>query len=63
MNDDRVRNHPKRPSVKRYCGVPILDRDGKMFGSICHFDLEPGKIADKEVDLLEQVSHLLESKW
>ena len=57
--DERVKQHPKREMVKRYCGVPLLDRAGKMFGSICHFDLEPGRIADEDVGLLERLAELL----
>jgi GAF domain-containing protein len=57
--DERVKGHSKRETVKRYCGVPLLDSGGKMFGSICHFDLEPGRIADREVELLERMAELL----
>ena len=27
--------------VKAYCGVPVFDRDGRTYGSLCHFDLQP----------------------
>ncbi len=62
MRDERVHHHPKRNTVQRYCGVPLLDRDGKMFGSICHFDLEPGEITTHDIDLLEQMSQLLQQE-
>lgn len=61
--DERVRHHPKRSTVQRYCGVPLLDHDGKMFGSICHFDFEPGRIADRDVELLEHMADLLQPKF
>jgi GAF domain-containing protein len=57
--DDRVKDHPKRTLVQRYCGVPLLDKDGKLFGSICHFDFEPGSISDKDVELLEMMGDVL----
>ncbi|QJR14855.1 GAF domain-containing protein [Usitatibacter palustris] len=57
--DDRVEGHANRATVKRYCGVPLRDRDGKMFGSICHFDLSPGPISDRDVELLEHMASLL----
>lgn len=60
MLDRRVRTHSKRETVRRYCGVPLLDRDGNMFGSICHFDIEPGEIADRDIQLLEHMSQLLQ---
>lgn len=58
--DVRVRNHPKQTTVQCYCGVPLLDRDGNMFGSICHFDFKPGRIADRDVELLEYMARLLQ---
>ena len=57
--DERVRDHPKQATVQCYCGVPLLDRDGKMFGSICHFDFEPGHIDERDVVLLEYTARLL----
>jgi GAF domain-containing protein len=62
-SDVRVNGHPKQPTVKFYCGVPLLDRYGKMFGSICHFDLEPGRIAEGEVELLEYMADLLKEEY
>ncbi len=59
LRDERVRTHPKREKVLAYCGVPLLDTKGALFGSICHFDFEPRVIPDKDVDLMESVSHLL----
>ena len=59
LRDDRVRTHPKREQVQAYCGVPVLDANGKLFGSICHFDLQPRVISDDDVDLMEAVALLL----
>ena len=39
--DQRVTDHPKRPIVKAYCGVPLKRPDGSVFGTICHFDFDP----------------------
>jgi hypothetical protein len=33
--------------------------EGKLFGSICHFDLQPRVISDHDVDLMEAVALLL----
>lgn len=62
LHDDRVRNHPKRQVVQSYCGVPLLDFDGKMFGTICHFDLRPRGIADDNVELMEAMARLLKER-
>lgn len=63
VNDARVRNHPKKTTVQCYCGVPLLDRNGKMFGSICHFDFKPGHISDRDVELLEYMARLLQDQF
>ncbi|MEO8343231.1 MAG: GAF domain-containing protein [Gallionella sp.] len=59
QQDERAHNHPKQKMVQSYCGVPLLDQDGKMFGTICHFDFSPGHIADVDVELLEYMAQLL----
>jgi GAF domain-containing protein len=58
--DERVRNHPKRQTVQSYCGVPLLDGRDQLIGSICHFDLEPGRTTDQDVELLEYMARLLQ---
>lgn len=63
MRDGRVQNHPKKATVQSYCGVPLLDRDGKMFGSICHFDFEPRRISAQDVELLEYMARLLQHRF
>ena len=60
LDDRRVIAHVKRTSIQSYCGVPLLDRDGKMFGTICHFDLLPGVISNENVELLERMAGLLQ---
>lgn len=57
--DERVRDHPKRISVQAYCGVPLLDNNGNMFGSICHFNIEPMPIDEMDVALLEMMGGLI----
>lgn len=59
-HDARTTNHPKSRTLQSYCGVPLLDRDGKMFGTICHFDFKPGRINETDVALMEAMAHLLQ---
>ena len=59
LRDERVRSHPKREQIQSYCGVPVLGTGGKLFGSICHFDLKPRVIADEDVELMEAAALLL----
>ena len=45
--------------VKAYCGVPVIDRDGSTFGSLCHFDLTPVPADAEGVALMEVLARLL----
>ena len=45
--------------VKAYCGVPVLDRDGHTFGSLCHFDVSPVRADAEGVALMETLARLL----
>ncbi len=45
--------------VKAYCGVPVFDRDGHTFGSLCHFDLTPVPADAEGVALMETLAGLL----
>jgi GAF domain-containing protein len=57
--DDRVGDHPKRQVLQAYCGVPLRDEEGRMFGTICHFDFDPMEISGEEVELMEAVAPML----
>lgn len=59
LQDDRLHDHPKQLVVRSYCGMPLLDENGKMFGTICHFDFQPMPISDATVKLLESIAPLL----
>jgi GAF domain-containing protein len=61
--DARVKDHAKRDTVQCYCGVPLLDRNGRMFGSICHFDLKPGRISALDVELMEAMAGMLQNHF
>lgn len=58
--DARVAEHPKREQIRAYCGVPLLDSMGRMFGTICHFDFRPLTISDENVALMEALAPLLQ---
>ncbi len=45
--------------VKAYCGVPVFDRDGHTFGSLCHFDVNPVPADAECVALMETLARLL----
>lgn len=57
--DARLDGHPKQPVFRSYCGVPLVDADGRMFGTICHFDFAPCADDPKTIELLEAVAPYL----
>lgn len=57
--DERIGDHPKRKVLQAYCGVPLRDVEGKMFGTICHFDFNPTAISTENLDLMEAVAPML----
>lgn len=59
FNDARVVDHPKRRQVRAYCGVPLMDRHGNVFGSVCHFNIEPMPTSERDVELMEALARLL----
>jgi GAF domain-containing protein len=60
-NDQRVAGHPKQLVVRSYCGVPLRDLDGTLFGTLCHFDFERIPVSPQTIDLMESIAPLLRS--
>lgn len=54
-NDARAVGHPSRDVVQAYCGIPLIDEDGTVIGSLCHFALEPTLLYDEDLELLLRV--------
>ena len=57
--DARLVRHPARESVLAYCGVPLLEDDGRCFGTLCHFDLRPRLVPEGELPLLHAAAPLV----
>ena len=57
--DARTAEHPARDVVLSYCGVPILEKDGTLIGTLCHYDLVPRDPDQLDQALLLQVSAAL----
>ncbi|MCS4510025.1 GAF domain-containing protein [Xylophilus ampelinus] len=34
--DPRLVTHPARDAVRTYCGVPLMDSEGTVLGTLCH---------------------------
>jgi GAF domain-containing protein len=54
--DPRVEGHPKRRAYQCYYGVPLYGSDGKMLGTVCHFDAEPQQITADVVTELDELT-------
>lgn len=60
LADERLATHPARADVRAYCGVPILDPEGALLGTLCHYDLVPRDPAQLDLELLVQVASALQ---
>lgn len=59
MLDPRIEGHPARDSVPSYCGVPIMDAEGTLLGTLCHYDLVPRDPSTLDLELLLQAASAL----
>lgn len=50
--DPRTEGHAKRHIVSAYCGIPIMDSEGVLFGTLCHYDTEPRDPEQMDLPLL-----------
>jgi GAF domain-containing protein len=58
-SDARLDGHPYSGVVGCYVGVPVRNRDGKVAGTLCHFDLESHEVSDDEYLLLDRAARLM----
>ncbi|BBH68918.1 sensor histidine kinase [Actinoplanes sp. OR16] len=40
------------PNIRFYAGVPLIDEDGHMLGTMCVLDDRPGSAGDRQLDML-----------
>ncbi|MDM0011956.1 GAF domain-containing protein [Variovorax sp. J22P168] len=57
--DDRLDGHPYKGVMVAYHGVPVLDGEGELFGSLCHFDVRQQPLSDTEYAHLQGVARAL----
>jgi hypothetical protein len=58
-SDVRLDGHPYSGVVGCYVGVPVRSRDGKLAGTLCHFDVESHDVTDDEYLLLDRAARLM----
>ena len=59
MQDPRLEHHPARASVSAYCGVPVMDPEGVLIGTLCHYDVVPRDLQQIDMELMVQVASAL----
>jgi hypothetical protein len=57
--DIRLDGHPYSGIVGCYVGVPVRNREGKLAGTLCHFDVESHDVDDDEYLLLDHAARLM----
>ena len=62
LTDSRVEDHPKRTSYQCYYGVPLFDREGRLIGTVCHFDTVPIRVVPDVANALDEVAPLIAEK-
>lgn len=55
-SDVRLVTHVARERVQSYCGVPIRLASGRLWGTLCHYDVRPRLLPSSELELLELVA-------
>ena len=60
LEDARLDKHAARSAVQAYCGLPILDPDGQLLGTLCHYDAVPRDPETLDLELLLQVASRLQ---
>lgn len=59
--DPRLSEHVARQVVRAYCGVPIMDAEGALLGTLCHYDTVPRDPGQIDLELMVQVASALAS--
>lgn len=57
--DPGLSAHPARDVVRTYCGVPLMDSEGRVLGTLCHYDLEPRDPEQINLELMLMVSSFI----
>jgi len=54
--DPRVDGHPKRNAYRCYYGIPLFGSDGKLLGTVCHFDARTISVTSAVVTSLDDLA-------
>lgn len=59
LQDARLDGHPKQKIVAAYCGVPVMDPEGTIVGTLCHYDSVPRNAEQIDMPLMLRVASAL----
>lgn len=59
MLDPMTEGHPARGAVAAYCGVPLMDPEGNLLGTLCHYDAVPRDPEQVDLELMLEVASAL----
>lgn len=59
LEDPRLAEHVARTAVRAYCGVPVMDAEGRLLGTLCHYDVVPRDADELDMPLLLQAASAL----
>lgn len=59
LHDPRLAEHVARSAVRAYCGVPVMDAEGVLLGTLCHYDVVPRNADELDMPLLLQAASAL----
>ncbi|WP_066270611.1 GAF domain-containing protein [Hydrogenophaga palleronii] len=54
--DRRLDGHVYQGKLMAYHGVPVRDRHGELFGTLCHFDMLRRDISQENFELMQQAA-------
>ncbi|RZL53362.1 MAG: GAF domain-containing protein [Variovorax sp.] len=57
--DERLSAHPARSQIQSYCGVPVMDSEGTILGTLCHYDVVPRDPEQVSIELMLNVASYL----
>ena len=59
MRESRLAGHLHQVTVQSYCGLPLLDPAGALWGTFCHLDTAPQVMSEAEYEFLQHAMALL----
>lgn len=59
LQDLRLLEHAARERVRSYCGIPILNAEGGILGTLCHYDRVPRDPSQIDLSLMLEIASAL----